>query len=628
MSARLLKKLQQLEVSSPDASDSELLEEEEVTQPKANLFALLGAETDEEDEKDEDEDEDQQQEESKKGKEIKVINKEIEDHNPPSKSKSKKNKKKNKKKKKKSNSHKQLESEDISNDYPINPEFPLFKRSNFEASSSLLTINRNDLNPENEYKQLFGKTKLSTGSEVSRSSFFGLSSKQWDELISAYTKQGWGGRSIPHTSRKLLLSSLPTFWVPVKKKPLNMEKIPNSTPSSENVSYFKFKKNTLNSDEEKQQFKYNAAFFHAIQSGDHQRIFDILKQNPVHIESLLQGSEILLKQGGLRDESNIFLERAMVVFDWCFNKTFDILSGGKSRLPFKYFLNRQFHLCLFKYILSLTQRGTYFTALQFVKLLWSLNPEEDPYGVRYFIDHYCIISGEYEYLIDLSKSDLITTYTDWYTPGIAYNLVLAYLYLNKTEEAKESLIRAMSLYPWTAHKLLMTLGIFHNNNENFNFKFGNYDFATKDIEVMTESIIIRSKQVWVKKEHLDFLRNESEMIISSELWKSSTDLLYEDIKKLAIESELDKDKEAAIFPINLGRFALLSGEGKIMSHLPSKVWEIPNFTAEYDVMAPLNDEGERFPDDWVNLNDMEDEAENVEYERQLMEQIARSLEEQ
>ena len=97
-------------------------------------------------------------------------------------------------------------------------------------------------------------------------------------------------------------------------------------------------------------------------------------------------------------------------------------------------MNRQFYLCLFRYITALGERSTFYTALAYCKLLLSLSPAEDPLGVRYFIDFYALMSEEWKYMVQFAESPLVTTYTRWYTPGIAFSTVLAHLKLNQEKK--------------------------------------------------------------------------------------------------------------------------------------------------------------------------------------------------
>lgn len=150
----------------------------------------------------------------------------------------------------------------------------------------------------------------------------------------------------------------------------------------------------------------------------------LLQLNPYHQETLLQVAMVLLRQGDNKATSNALIERALFTFDRSFHKNFHELvmsaQNGLIRLPYEFFSNRQFYLNLFRYIVSLGERSLFETALTFCKFLLSLSPAEDPLGTRYFIDFYCIMSEEFEYLIQLSKSPLVTCYTRWYSPGIAF----------------------------------------------------------------------------------------------------------------------------------------------------------------------------------------------------------------
>jgi hypothetical protein len=61
-------------------------------------------------------------------------------------------------------------------------------------------------------------------------------------------------------------------------------------------------------------------------------------------------------------------------------------------------LNKVFCECLVKYIDILGRKGCSRTSLEYCKLLLSLAPENDPYGVLLRLDYYADRAREYGYL--------------------------------------------------------------------------------------------------------------------------------------------------------------------------------------------------------------------------------------
>ena len=66
-------------------------------------------------------------------------------------------------------------------------------------------------------------------------------------------------------------------------------------------------------------------------------------------------------------------------------------------------LNKVFAECLIKYIDLMGRKGCNRTGLEYCKLLFSLDPCNDPYGVLLRIDYYAIRAKEYKFLIKLIK---------------------------------------------------------------------------------------------------------------------------------------------------------------------------------------------------------------------------------
>ncbi|EGW33010.1 uncharacterized protein SPAPADRAFT_60333 [Spathaspora passalidarum NRRL Y-27907] len=317
---------------------------------------------------------------------------------------------------------------------------------------------------------------------------------------------------------------------------------------------------------------------------DPESLMQLLQQYPYHVETLLQVSMVLLRQGDNKSASNALVERALFTFDRSFHKHFhEILSQGNTgliRLPYESYMNRQFYLCLFRYIIALGERSTFFTAFSFCKFLLSLSPAEDPLGVRYFLDFYAIMSEEYKYLIQFAESPLCTTYVKWFTPGIAFSTVLAHLKLDDREKAKLALRKAYDSHPYAAFRLYQDVCLAHDPQIESQFK--NLPHETV---LSSETYLIRAGVLW--KEHSDrqFLHDELQELFKTRKFK--TESIGSGIKSslyglFGISNEKQEQED---IPFNLIRFAVLSGENKIMAKLPKEFW-LKDDTFEYDILPP------------------------------------------
>lgn len=488
--------------------------------------------------------------------------------------------------------------------------FKAFTTNRLKQSLSLLSIKSvGSLDQDNEYKNLFGNLSMNTIEDANSTTSMGMSPEMLQQFKRlAKLTRGWGGkdrRGIPGTTRKLIFSKIKDDWLPTTLKPLNMEEIKpddyvkfldykEDTADLEElqlklnkevnlgVKYFQFSK--INNIKER---VANTRFYASVvMSPDPESLMQQLQQYPYHVETLLQVAMVLLRQGDNKSTSNALVERALFAFDRSLHKGFHELlyqaSNGLARLPYERFMNRQFYLCLFRYITALGERSTFYTALAYCKLLLSLSPAEDPLGVRYFIDFYALMSEEWKYMVQFAESPLVTTYTRWYTPGIAFSTVLAHLKLNQEEKARGALKKAFEAHPYTAYKLYKQIGL----SNDLSLSEGSFKIDT-EVEIATETYLVRCTIMWNDQSHRQFLHDELEKLFSDWKLQNSNNGVFSSI--LGSFGFKDNKKESNNAPFNLLRFAILSGENKIMAKLPQQLWS-RNDIFEYDILPPKQDE--------------------------------------
>lgn len=648
MSSRALRRLERQRneeisnVASNSQEDSESDEERHESQHQKssfNAFALLNSDEESENNNESDDEDDE------KAKEVAVEPKvSLPSKNSKSKSKKRKNKKQAKKPVDSDEELDQILSEakkkDEAKARKVEPSVPTGEEDeevydfeeeydqiidpapNYDSNFKSFTMNRlkqsllllsigsaKNLDPDQEFRSLFGNLSMETIDDANTTTSLAIS----PEVLQQFKKlakltRGWSGRDrrgIPGTTRKLLLTRIRDDWLPTTQKPMSMEELKfddiinyldykEDTADFEDlevklrkelslgVKYFKF--NKLNTVQER---VANSRFYASVvMTPDPESLMTLLQQYPYHAETLLQVAMVLLRQGSDKSTSNALIEKCLFVFDRTFTKNFhELLFEGKTgliRLPYESFLNRQFYLCLFRYIMNLGERSTFFTALSYSKLLLSLSPSEDPLGVRYFMDYYAIMSEEYEYLIKLSLSPLATTYAKWLTPGLAFSTVLAHLNLNELEKAKSQLKLAFQRYPYAAYKLLELIGLPQE------VPIKEHEIAVNDeILLAAETYLVRAGAMWNDQAKRQFLHDELLKLFQQESinnasrgsLKSSIYGLFSGLKKAeAPNSEI---------PFNLIRFAILSGENKIMAKVPESVWSRED-VFEYDVLPPQN----------------------------------------
>lgn len=645
MSARALKRLerQRLEKELSETPEPQSLEDsdaeyEQQSKPKVNAFALLN-----------DQDENENEDESENENELSLNRsespkEEIQPLSPVTKT-SKRLKKKNKKKKQvqkqvddysddefdrilqevkqkdeksketllENDESKLLDLYDFEEELDLITEpqhvydsnFKYFTTKRLKESLPLLSIGSvANLDQDNEYKNLFGSLSMDAIDDANASTALAISPEvlqQFKRL--ARLTRGWGGkdrRGVPGTTRKLLLSKIRDDWLPTTLKPMNMEEI----RTDEYVKFLDYKEEEVSLEELQMKVKNEADLgvkyfqflkindikervantrFYAsvVMTPDPESLMQLLQQYPYHVETLLQVAMVLLRQGDNKATSNALVERALFTFDRSFHKNFHELfsqaSNGLVRLPYERFMNRQFHLCLFRYIVALGERSTFSTALTYCKFLLSLNPAEDPLGVRYFIDFYAIMSEEFKYLIQFAESPLAKTYTKWFTPGLAFSTVLAHLKLNQTDKAREDLQQAFEQHPYTAFKLYQLIGL----GNGLSISESSFTTSTEHL-IATETYLVRCGVMWNEQSHRQFLHDTLQELFNG--WKPS--------KPKSMSSSLfgllgfsSGSSESDEVPLNLLRFAILSGENKIIAKLPPKLLS-RNDLFEYDLLPP------------------------------------------
>lgn len=488
--------------------------------------------------------------------------------------------------------------------------FKNFTTERLVESLSVLSVDSvKNLDPDEELKGLFGNLSLETIEDANTTTSLAMSPDVLNQYkrIARLTK-GWGGKerkNVPGTTRKLLLTRIRDDWLPTSQKPMQMEELPlqkiveyldykEDTAEYEDlelkikkeknlgVKYFNFNKN--NSVQER--VATTQFYASVVMSPDHDALIALLRNYPYHAETLLQVSMVILRQGNDKATSNALLEKCLFVFDRSFHSSFHELlleaKTGLIRLPYESFMNRQFYLCIFRYIVSLAERSTFFTAFSYCKLLLSFSPGDDPLGVRYFIDFYALMSQEYSYLIKLVESPVVQSYKKWFTPGLSFSVVLAHLELGHQEKATQALKTAFEAHPYTAYRLLQDIGLPDKMPINES------DIHVNDeIELATETYMVRAKVLWNDAEKRRFLNDQLCHLFTHLKVNSNTNLpsFMGFFRSFGKQSPAKPGSNE--IPFNLIRFAILSGENSLMAKIPTAIWNRDDIF-EYDVLPPKN----------------------------------------
>ncbi|SCU91736.1 LADA_0F11716g1_1 [Lachancea dasiensis] len=476
------------------------------------------------------------------------------------------------------------------------PGFTHF-RSYSELSRIFGSIDMKKLNPDYEYKLLFGDLSAESLADVDSMTSTHVSPqvmRQIDKLKSMV--RNWGGKdhkTVPNgsTVRRLAFTKIRNDWIPTARgefticqlsqeevrewnawqRPQDwMDEIETTCRKLEKVgiNFYKFEPSNADLNRKAMTEFYMSVVLHP----DHEALINLISTKfPYHVPSLLQVALIFVRQGE-KTNSNGLVERALFVFDRAL-RAHITFNGTACQLPFIYFYNRQFYSAIFRYIQILSQRGAVSTASEWCKVLWSLSPLEDPLGCRYFIDHYLLMNKEYGYMIKLANSALINTYKEWYTLGMSLGFVLSYLKLDRIDEAKLEIKKAFQQYPESLTSIFVQGAL--GDSSYLNGLQLPEESPNSALEV--KAYLIRMKVLWGGTE-LKFLGDQIKVVIDE--YKAGA---------IQVSAANNVKSENPFFlggyMVNLLRFAVLSQESPLMACIPEEIWS-EREVYEFDVLPP------------------------------------------
>jgi hypothetical protein len=206
------------------------------------------------------------------------------------------------------------------------------------------------------------------------------------------------------------------------------------------------------------------------------------------------------------------LERALYSFQQSFHPLFSIIRG-ECRLEYRIQENRSFFICLFKHIIYIGERGCARTALEFCKVLLSLDPIDDPLAILLLLDYYAIRCEEYNYLIRFYNEENQRLNLDG-LPNFIYSVSLAYFHLSLFDKANEVLQNGLIRFPTMLKYLLDKLSVRPDRAlERCRFFSDSERYETNALKCVQQLYVQRMFNEWKEKNELDFLRNNVNQVI-------------------------------------------------------------------------------------------------------------------
>ncbi|TVY85087.1 Ribosome quality control complex subunit [Lachnellula suecica] len=343
---------------------------------------------------------------------------------------------------------------------PVDPEY--------EKVCTLLGVNTQHLKVANEMRSLFGKAATEVhddpGGPVGRGARRRQRGQnQQVDLETALKGHHLPGKGLPElTLRRNNFIQGKDDWPKAPTGGLTMEVIDDPGDGSDGTVDFAYAHN--------KQYQILQQTFHGfVEMGDPQNLIGLLIRNPYHISLLLQVSKVAKDQGDHALSSDL-IERALFTFGRASLTQFNSkLTRGKARLEFMRPENRELWLAGYHYIKSLVMKGTYRTALEWAKLLLSLDPESDPYCMRLMIHHLAIRAQEFGWLLELFESQMVPLWGAMDGDGNPYShpailhvmpsLAFAALQLRDGAKCRKILTESMQNVPWLFGRLFKELNL-------------------------------------------------------------------------------------------------------------------------------------------------------------------------
>ncbi|KAF6722648.1 Transcription factor 25 [Oryzias melastigma] len=415
---------------------------------------------------------------------------------------------------------------------------------------SVVHVEHRNLNPETELKRYFG----------ARAVLGDLRPRQRNR----------------HFHRSTWMTSPKDSWPRFARPGISMTLL----ESKDGIHYFTFEHSR---DYQHVQFK----FLDAVESMDPNNIVALLQLNPYHIDSLLQLSDVCRIQED-QEMARDLIERALFSFECAFHPLFSLTSGS-SRLDYLRPENRAFFLALYKHMMFLEKRGCPRTALEYCKLILSLDPDSDPLCMLLVIDFLALRSREYKYLLQL--------YQEWeehrnlsQLPNFAFSTALCHFHLSQQEdveaderakqqqEANQILQNALIMFPGVLMPLLDLCTVQADTTVTSHSFFGlkNQIGQLPALAELTALYVGRTYNLW----------REAPVMLWLE--ESVKEVLHRvDAKDPLVEDCQNKRKQRyQSAPRNIHRHVLLSEIKEATSSLPLEVTTQP--VMGFDPLPPLD----------------------------------------
>lgn len=194
-----------------------------------------------------------------------------------------------------------------------------------------------------------------------------------------------------HKSGKKLALTPQSSFAPNIEYLLAMEKVSDPTKS---IFFF---------DISKAYSKIHPNYVESIETNDANAVNQFLQRYPFHIEALFQMCMVFQMQGNY-EQVGVLIERLLFSFQMSFHYQFSVISNQIEIDIGMNVYNKIFYKVLMMHADCLGRKGCVRAALEVVKLILALSPQQDPMGGLFLIDYYSLRAKKFEYFLHFLKN--------------------------------------------------------------------------------------------------------------------------------------------------------------------------------------------------------------------------------
>ncbi|KER32394.1 hypothetical protein T265_01616 [Opisthorchis viverrini] len=184
------------------------------------------------------------------------------------------------------------------------------------------------------------------------------------------------------------------------------------------------------------------------------------------------------------------------------------------------FVPRGLFVALFRYVLYIGMRGCYRSALDYCKILLSLDVEDDPLAVLLMVDHYALLSGQYEWLISLYEW-LNPSRNLYLLPNFALSVALSAKFLRDSRiqpsgirDADLLIQDALILFPGFVTRLLKHASIGNVTNLDRSILFGGeVQREPESLGRLLDLYVARTRHLWTSPDVQTWLESNVETVL-------------------------------------------------------------------------------------------------------------------